>query len=129
MKRRPRRAAELPKEEKRLPPTEMLILAELSARTNVPKAVIRTIFTQLYAMMDEELFGFGGSRQFILPGAGFKLILRAKAATPEREMRSPATGEMITVSAKPPTWKLSARFLKRMKEGILLMRPPTEDDF
>lgn len=120
----------LPEEEKRKPLTEYLILGELADRTGVPRAVIRTIFTELYALMDEELFGFGGSRQFIFPGAGFKLLLRARAAQPERQMLRPGTrADMILVPAKPASWKLAARFMRRMKEGIALMNPPQEEDF
>ena len=124
--RKPRRKPALPEEERRLPMTESVLLSELAARCSVPKAVLRTIFVELYAMMDEELFGFGGSRQFTFPGSGIKILLRARPARPEREMRSPATGEIITVSAKPPSWKLTARFMKRMKEGVALMNPPQE---
>jgi len=127
--RRARRSSELPPAEKREPLTEFLILGELSARTHVPSNVLRNVFTELSAMMDDELFGHGGSRQFVLPQLGYKILLRAKAATEEREMRSPASGEMIMVSAKPATWKLAARFLKGMKDGIKLMEPPTEEDF
>jgi len=116
------------KVERRQPLTAATIFTELSARTQIDKAAIMVMFEELSVMMDEELFGLGGSRQFIIPKMGFKLLNKPRAAQPEREMLKPGTREMITVSAKGPSWKVRARFMKQIKEGISLMDSPTEED-
>ena len=43
---------------------------------------------------------------------------RIKPATPEREMKSPFTGEMITVAAKPERKIVKVRPLKALKDMV-----------
>lgn len=51
---------------------------------------------------------------FTIPGIA-KLVLHKVPAKPERQGRNPATGATMTISAKPASKKLKARFVKQLK--------------
>lgn len=104
--------------------TQAQLIVELAARSDLASGEVRTVFTELQALMDEELFGRGGSRQIMLPMIGIKILLAPLPALPEREGRNPATGKTIMLKPRPAGWKLRARFMKLIKEGLDLMEPP-----
>jgi len=108
--------------------SQAVIISELAGRTELTTGEIRTVFNELQAIMDEELFGRGAPRQFTIPFLGIKFLLKAKPALPEREGRNPATGETMTLKPRPASWDLKMRKLKAIKEALLLMEPPEEDD-
>ena len=60
-----------------------------------------------------------GAKQFTVPGLGVKLSVTKRPATRARKGRNPATGETITISAKPAQKVLKARVLKRFKDKVL----------
>lgn len=58
-----------------------------------------------------------GSGIFNLPGL-LKIYVHTKPATKERVGRNPATGEEITIKARPASKVVKARPLKKLKEMI-----------
>jgi len=52
-----------------------------------------------------------------IPGLG-KVILRKIKARPAREGRNPATGETITIKARPAGKKYAFRFAKAVKDSV-----------
>jgi len=97
---------------------------EIAERTGVDKSWVAAVFKSFAAVVDEELFAPSGSRTVEVPELGVKLINALRPPTEARPGRNPHTGAAIVVAAKPARWKLRARFLKRMKEGLALTPEP-----
>lgn len=55
--------------------------------------------------------------QFVLPGA-FKIEVKRKPATKERESVNPFTGEPMTIKAKPARNVVKVKALKKLKEMV-----------
>jgi DNA-binding protein HU-beta len=95
--------------------TKSQLIAHLAAATSA-KDLGDVSKKQVVALLEEL-----GSIMFtyapvgaVLPGLG-KLILRQIPARPARQGRNPATGEAITIAAKPKRQKLVFRFSKDAK--------------
>lgn len=54
-----------------------------------------------------------------IPDVGVKLVLKIKPATKARKGRNPATGEEMTIKAKPKTKVIKATILKKLKDRVL----------
>jgi nucleoid DNA-binding protein len=63
--------------------------------------------------------GRGGPGEQILPILGMKVILRKVPKKPRRQVRNPATGEMIWADAKPASKKIVVRVMKALKDAVL----------
>jgi nucleoid DNA-binding protein len=113
--------------EPRIPMTQSTIITELAARTSLSSAEVKTVFNELQAVMEEELFGRDAPMTFAIPYVGVKFTIGLRPALPSRVGRNPSTGETITLKPRPASWKLKARFLKTLKEGLELMEPPPKN--
>lgn len=60
-----------------------------------------------------------GSGEFAIPEMAIKVVRKTKPATKARQGRNPATGETITIAAKPKREVIKIRPLKSLKEVIL----------
>lgn len=91
------------------------ILNELAEATELSRKEVSAVLEALEALIEANLTK--GSGIFNLPGL-MKIYVHSKKATPEREGRNPATGETITIKAKPASQVVKVRPLKKLKEMI-----------
>lgn len=106
-------AAARPKKDKSAsPPTKAAAQAAIAERAGVSKADAVKVLDALEAVMAESL---RAHKQFTVNGL-IKVVIAHKAATAARPGRNPATGETITIKAKPARKVLRVRALKRLKD-------------
>ncbi|MCA9047827.1 MAG: HU family DNA-binding protein [Planctomycetaceae bacterium] len=91
------------------------ILNSLSESTQLSRKDVAAVLDGLEGLIEQSLTK--GSGIFNLPGL-LKIYVHAKKATPAREGRNPATGETITIKAKPASKVVKVRPLKKLKEMI-----------
>jgi len=91
------------------------ILNALSESTELSRKEVDGVLTALETLIEDNLTK--GSGIFNLPGL-MKIYVHEKKATEEREGRNPATGEPITIKAKPASKVVKVRPLKKLKEMI-----------
>jgi nucleoid DNA-binding protein len=96
--------------------TKSAVFQELAAETGLSKKQVMQVFEALSELIKREV-GKKGPGQFTLPGL-LKIRLVRKKATPARKGRNPATGEEITIPAKPAKNVLRARILKGLQELV-----------
>lgn len=91
------------------------ILNALAEATEMSRKEVDGVLQALEVLIEDNLTK--GSGIFNLPGL-MKIYVHEKKATPEREGRNPATGEPITIKAKPASKVVKVRPLKKLKEMI-----------
>lgn len=91
------------------------ILNSLAEATELSRKEVDGVLQALENLIEDNLTK--GSGIFNLPGL-MKIYVHEKKATPEREGRNPATGEPITIKAKPASKVVKVRPLKKLKEMI-----------
>ncbi len=91
------------------------ILNALAESTQMSRKDVDGVLQALEVLIEDNLTK--GSGIFNLPGL-MKIYVHEKKATPEREGRNPATGEPITIKAKPASKVVKVRPLKKLKEMI-----------
>jgi nucleoid DNA-binding protein len=96
--------------------TKSAVFQELAAETGLSKKEVVQVFDALSELIKREV-GKKGPGQFTLPGL-LKITLRRRPATKARPGRNPATGEAITIPAKPARNTLRARVLKPLQELV-----------
>lgn len=97
--------------------TQTQILTMLAAETGLSKNEITSVLVALADLTQRHLMR-NGSGEFKVPYLGLKLNRKTKAATPERVGRNPATGEVMTIAAKPMREIVKAIPLKALKDVI-----------
>lgn len=98
------------------PATKTDIVNRLAEKTQLSKKQVSDVLDQLGEVIKQEL-SKKGPGIFTLPGV-LKLKRVEKKATKERKGRNPATGEEITIPAKPKSTDVRARVLKNLKEAV-----------
>ena len=93
-------------------PTKSEMLSYIANKTNLTEAQATAMFNALVNLIGESLSKF---REFTIPGL-LKIKLVHKKATPARPGRNPATGEQITIRAKPARDVVRVAILKHLKE-------------
>jgi nucleoid DNA-binding protein len=83
-------------------------------RAEVSKAEAKRVLTALDEIILEEL----GNAQKVRVGGLVQLTVRVKPAQKSRKGRNPATGEEITIAAKPASVDLRARPLAKAKAAL-----------
>jgi nucleoid DNA-binding protein len=83
-------------------------------RAEVSKAEAKRVLTALDEIILEEL----GNAQKVRVGGLVQLTVRVKPAQKARKGRNPATGEEITIAAKPASVDLRARPLAKAKAAL-----------
>ena len=97
-----------------MPLTQTQLITHLAETTELSKNDVKTVLT---ALEDTILGQIGEAEKFKLGGL-LQIEVKLKAATKAREGRNPATGETITISAKPASVTLKARPLAKAKNAL-----------
>jgi len=90
------------------------LLAAVSDRAQLSKADTKRLLDALEAVVLDEL----ANAQKVRIGGIVQLTVRVKPATKKRLGRNPATGEQITIPAKPASVDVRARPLARAKQAL-----------
>jgi nucleoid DNA-binding protein len=109
-----RASAPLNREGVPVPLTQTQLTTALSDRAEISKAEAKRVFAALEEIVLEEL----GNAQKVRIGGLVQLTVRVKPAQKKRQGRNPATGEAITIAAKPASVDLRARPLAKAKAGL-----------
>ena len=96
--------------------TKTAVFQALSEKTGLSRKQIGSVFDELGAFIKGQL-GKKGPGVFTMPGL-LKIKRVHKPATPPRQGRNPATGEPITIAAKPARTVVKAQPLKMLKEMV-----------
>jgi len=97
-----------------MPLTQTQLTTEVAERSGLTKADAKAALTALEEIVLEEL----GNAEKVRIGGVVQLVVRVKEATKPRQGRNPATGEEITISAKPASVALKARPLAKAKAAL-----------
>lgn len=96
--------------------TKTGILNELAERTELSRKQVDAVLGELETLIERHIKKRGAG-EFTLPGL-LKIRAVKRPATKKRTGRNPATGEEITIPAKPATTKVRVTPLKRLKEMV-----------
>jgi nucleoid DNA-binding protein len=96
------------------PPTKTELYANLAEATGLPKKDVAALMDALGAEVQKAVKDAG---QFTLPGL-LKVVVQHKPATKKKQVRNPATGEMVWAGPKPARNVVKVRPLKNLKEMV-----------
>ncbi len=94
--------------------TQTQLISKLAEETELSKADVKTVLTAL----EETILSEISSAEKVKIGSLVQLQVKLKPATKAREGRNPATGETITIAAKPASVQLKARPLAKAKNAL-----------
>ena len=94
--------------------TQTQLTNAVAERSELSKADAKRALTALEEIVLEEL----GNAEKVRIGGLVQLTVRVKPATKKRQGRNPATGEEITIAAKPASVDLRARPLAKAKGAL-----------
>jgi DNA-binding protein HU-beta len=94
--------------------TQSQVTAAVADRAELSKADAKRALEALDEIILEEL----GNAQKVRLGGLVQLTVRVKPATKKRTGRNPATGEAITIAAKPASVDVRARPLAKAKAAL-----------
>ena len=97
-----------------MPLTQTQLVAAVAERADLTRADAK----RALAALDEVVLGEIGNAQKVRIGGLVQLAPRVKPATKKRQGRNPATGEEITIAAKPASVDLRARPLAKAKGAL-----------
>ena len=97
-----------------MPLTQSQMIAAVADRADMSKADAKRALDALDEIVLEEL----GNAQKVRLGGLVQLTVRVKPATKKRTGRNPATGEEITIAAKPASVDVRARPLAKAKAAL-----------
>ena len=97
-----------------MPLTQSQLIAAVADRAEMSKADAKRALDALDEIVLEEL----GNAQKVRLGGLVQLTVRVKPATKKRTGRNPATGEAITIAAKPASVDVRARPLAKAKAAL-----------
>ena len=97
-----------------MPLTQTQLTSELADRAEITKAEAKRVLGAFEEIVLEEL----GNAQKVRIGGLVQLTVRVKPAQKKRQGRNPATGEEITIAAKPASVDLRARPLAKAKAAL-----------
>jgi DNA-binding protein HU-beta len=97
-----------------LPLTQTQLAAAVADRAEITSAEAKRILGALEEIVLEEL----GNAQKVRVGGLVQLTVRVKPAQKKRKGRNPATGEEITIAAKPASVDVRARPLAKAKAAL-----------
>jgi DNA-binding protein HU-beta len=97
-----------------LPLTQTQLVAAVADKAEMTKAEAKRALTALDDVILAEL----GNAQKVRIGGLVQLTVRVKPAQKSRKGRNPATGEEITIAAKPASVDLRARPLAKAKGAL-----------
>ena len=94
--------------------TQNQLVSTLAERADLSKSDAKRVLGALEDIVLEEI----GNAQKVRIGGLVQLTVRVKPAQKARKGRNPATGEEITIAAKPASVDLRARPLARAKTAL-----------
>jgi nucleoid DNA-binding protein len=94
--------------------TQTQLAQEVADRADVSRADAKRVLAALEDVILEEL----GNAEKVKIGGIVQLAVRVRPATKARKGRNPATGEEITIAAKPAAVALKARPLAKAKSAL-----------
>jgi DNA-binding protein HU-beta len=94
--------------------TQTQLAQEIADRAEVSRAEVKRVLTALEEVVLDEL----SEAEKVKIGNLVQLTVRLRPATKARKGRNPATGEEITIAAKPAAVALRARPLARAKSAL-----------
>jgi len=94
--------------------TQSQLAAEIAERADLSRAQVKDVLAALEEIVLEEI----GNAEKVKIGGLVQLTVRVKPATKARPGRNPATGEEITIAAKPASVAVSARALAKTKAAL-----------
>jgi DNA-binding protein HU-beta len=94
--------------------TKSELVGELAHKTELSKKQINEVLDSLVELVEDAL---KSGRPVVVPNL-VKIYVHKKPASKARQMRSPATGEMINVSAKPARKVVKTKPVKNLKDLI-----------
>ncbi len=94
--------------------TQTQLVSEVADRSGLTKNDAKAALTALEEIVLEQL----ADAEKVRIGGVVQLVVRVKEATKPRQGRNPATGEEITISAKPASVALKARPLAKAKAAL-----------
>jgi len=97
-----------------VPLTQTQLASAVAERADMSKADAQRVMAALDEVVLEEL----GNAQKVRIGGLVQLTVRVKPATKKRAGRNPATGEEITIAAKPASVDVRARPLAKAKAAL-----------
>jgi DNA-binding protein HU-beta len=97
-----------------LPLTQTQLATAVADRAEITKADAKRVLGVLEEVVLEEL----GNAQKVRVGGLVQLTVRVKPAQKKRKGRNPATGEEITIAAKPASVDVRARPLAKAKAAL-----------
>jgi DNA-binding protein HU-beta len=97
-----------------MPLTQSQLVGEVSERAGLTKADTKAVLEALEEVVLEQL----GDAEKVRIGGVVQLAVRVKDATGPRKGRNPATGEEITIAAKPAAVTVKARPLAKAKAAL-----------
>ena len=97
-----------------MPLTQSQLTEAVADRSGLSRAQVRDAFQAL----EDVVLGEIGNAEKVKIGNLVQLTVRVKPATKARKGRNPATGEEITIGAKPASVDVRARVLARAKLAL-----------
>ena len=97
-----------------MPLTQTQLVNAIAERADLSKGDAK----RALAALDDVLLAEIGNAQKVRIGGLVQLTPRVKPATKKRQGRNPATGEAITIAAKPASVDLRARPLAKAKAAL-----------
>ena len=94
--------------------TQTQLASEVADRSGLTKSDAKAALTALEEVVLEQL----ADAEKVRIGGVVQLVVRVKEATKPRQGRNPATGEEITISAKPASVAVKARPLAKAKAAL-----------
>jgi DNA-binding protein HU-beta len=94
--------------------TQTQLAQEIADRAELSRADVKRVLAALEEVVLDEL----AEAEKVKIGNLVQLVVRVRPATKSRKGRNPATGEEITISAKPAAVALRARPLARAKSAL-----------
>ncbi len=95
-------------------PTKTEIFTNIAEATELNKKQVAAVFDALTEEI-ERAVSKKGPGAFTIPGL-CKIVVRDQPAKPKREVRNPATGEMVWAAPKPACRVIKVRPLKALKD-------------
>ena len=96
------------------PPTKTELYTNLAETTGLSKKEVGAV---LDALENEVQKAVKNAGQFTLHGL-LKIVVQHKPATKKKQVRNPATGEMVWAAPKPARNVIKVRPLKNLKEMV-----------
>lgn len=98
--------------------TKLQIVQAVAEDTGLERKQVEAVFGSLAALVRRHMQK-RGSGEFSVPDIGVKILRARKPATKARKGRNPATGEEITIAAKPAHDVIRLSALKALKDTLI----------